>query len=539
MLDGCVSWPPTLAQSYRDRGYWRGVTLGTVLRSAAAKFGDRTVLVHGRRQVSYTELDAWADRLATGFARCGVKADERVVVQLPNVPEFVAICFALFRLGAKPIFALAAHRATEIRYLCELSGATAYVVPDTHRGFDHIALARQIRDEVESIRLVFVLGEPTEDVIPLSELDDAPAELPDPDPTDVAFFLLSGGTTALPKLIPRTHDDYAYQSLLAAEVSELSTEDVYLAALPIGFNFAWGCPGALGTMQTGGKVVLADSPNPGGCFPLIEHERATVTSLVPSITQLWLDVAAWTDSDLSSLRLVQVGGARMALELALRIEPMLGCKLQQVFGMAEGLLTFSRPDDPPESVLHTLGKPISPADELKILDERGRELPMGAVGELVTRGPYTLRGYYQAPEHNRRAFTEDGFYHTGDLARLTEHGELVIEGRIKDVVIRGGDKISAGEVENHLLTHPAVAAAAVIGVADDFLGERICAYIIPRGQPPTLTELREVMQERGVAEYKLPDRVEFVDSFPTTPLGKIDKKALARLTVPPAAQQRG
>ena len=531
MLEGCVPWPPALAQSYRDRGYWRGVTLGAVLRSAASAFADRTALVHGPRRVSYTELDTWVNQLAIGFARRGVKADERVVVALPNVPEFVAVCFALFRLGAKPVFALVAHRATEIRHLCELSGATAYVVADAHRGFDHLALARQVRDAVDSVRSVFVLSEPTEDVIALSELaelDGVAAALPEHDPTDVAFFLLSGGTTALPKIIPRTHDDYAYQSLLAAQVCELSTEDVYLAALPIGFNFAWGCPGVLGTLQAGGTVVLADSPNPDDCFALVERHRVTVTSLVPSLTQIWLDIAEWTESDLSSLRLMQVGGAPMPRTLAARIEPVLGCKLQQVFGMSEGLLTFSRPDDPPESVLRTQGKPISPADELKILDERERELPVGAVGELVTRGPYTVRGYYQAPEHNRQAFTADGFYRTGDLARLTEDGELVIEGRIKEMMIRGGDKISAVEVETHLLAHPAVAAAAVIGVADDFLGERVCAYIIPHGAPPTLTELRKAMRQRGVAEYKLPDRVELVDSFPTTPLGKIDKKALAR-----------
>ena len=272
MLEGCVPWPSAIAQSYRDRGYWRGATLGTVLRSAAATFGDRTVLIHGRRRVSYTALDAWADRLATGFARCGIKADERVVVQLPNVPEFVAVAFALFRLGAKPVFALLAHRGTEIRHLCERSGASGYVVPEAHRGFDHLALAKQIRDEVQSLRSVFVLGEPSEDAISLSELsrlNEAQPELPEHDPTDVAFFLLSGGTTALPKIIPRTHDDYAYQSLRAAQVCELSTKDVYLAALPIGFTFAWGCPGVLGTLQTGGTVVLADSPNPGACFPLI------------------------------------------------------------------------------------------------------------------------------------------------------------------------------------------------------------------------------------------------------------------------------
>jgi 2,3-dihydroxybenzoate-AMP ligase len=452
------------------------------------------------------------------------------VVQLPNVPEFVAIAIGLMRLGVKLVFSLPAHRSTEITHLVQLSGAVGYLVPETHRGHDYREPARRIAAECSTLTSLFVLGAKTDGFVSVAELEAAvadPRPLPEPDPADVAFFLLSGGTTALPKLIPRTHDDYLYMSRRAAAVCELAEDDVYLAVLPIEFNFAFGCPGLIGTFLTGGTAVLADTPNPLDCFPLIERHRATVTAMVPSIMALWLEAAEWAGDDLSSLRLVQVGGARMTREFTSRIRPTLGAELQQVFGMAEGLLTFSRPDDPEEARLTTQGRPVSDADELLIVDEDGRALPPGRIGELITRGPYTLRGYYRTPEHNRRAFTEDGFYRSGDLARLTEDGDLVIEGRIKETIIRGGDKVAAGEVEDLLLAHPGVAAAAVIGVPDAFLGERICAYLVAAGPEVPLAELKQSVHAQGVADYKLPDLVRYVPELPLTPLGKVDKKALA------------
>lgn len=529
MLDGFTPWPEDVASRYRDQGIWRGETLGTVLREAARCYGDKTALIHGDRRIGYAELDRWTDRLAAGFAAHGLRPGDRIVVQLPNVPEFVAIAFGLMRLGVKLVFSLPAHRVTEIVHLADLSGAVGYLVPETHRGYDHLELARQVKAETSTLTSLFVLGAKTDGFVSVAELEAAadPQPLPEPDAADVAFFLLSGGTTALPKLIPRTHDDYVYMSHRAARVCELTEDDVYLAVLPIEFNFAFGCPGLIGTFLTGGTAVLADTPNPLDCFPLIERHRATVTAMVPSIMALWLEAAEWAEEDLASLRLVQVGGARMTREFTSRIQPTLGAALQQVFGMAEGLLTFSRPDDPAESVLTTQGKPISNADELLIVDEDGRPLPAGRIGELITRGPYTLRGYYQAPDHNRRAFTEDGFYRTGDLARLTEDGDLVIEGRIKETIIRGGDKIAAGEVEDLLLAHPGVAAAAVIGVPDEFLGERICAYLVSDGPEVSLADLKQSVHAQGVADYKLPDIVRYVPELPLTPLGKVDKKALA------------
>ncbi|MFB8005694.1 (2,3-dihydroxybenzoyl)adenylate synthase [Nocardia sp. NPDC056000] len=529
MLAGCTPWPDDTAARYRRLGIWRGEALDTVLTRSAERDRDAIALVHDDRRISFGELDAWVTRLAAGFAHNGVAPGDRVLVQLPNIPEFVAVVFALVRAGAIPVFSLIAHRHTEISHLVRLSGATHYVFPDAHRGYDHRGLATRIKDENSALRTLFVIGEPVDGMTAVADLAGEDTWTPPPaDPSDIAFFLLSGGTTALPKLVPRTHDDYLFQVTQAGTLCGLTAKDVYLAVLPIEFNFAWGCPGVVGTLAVGGTVVLADTPNPMACLPLIEREWVSITSLVPSVLTLWLETAEWTTSDLTSLRLVQVGGAKLAPDLAARVMPTLGCDLQQVFGMAEGLLCFNRADDPVEVKVNTQGKPISFADEIRIVD--GLEpVPLGEVGELITRGPYTIRGYYRVPEHNARAFTSDGFYRTGDLARLTPRGDLVIEGRIKDVIIRGGDKVNAAEVEDYLLAHPAIAAAAAVGLPDELLGERICAFIVPSGPTPALAELRSAMHARGAADYKLPDEVRVVGELPLTPLGKVDKKALARV----------
>ncbi|MFF5183946.1 (2,3-dihydroxybenzoyl)adenylate synthase [Streptomyces sp. NPDC000345] len=542
MLEGCTPWPAETAARYRRAGLWRGTDLGSLPRAWAEAYGSATALVAGRERLTYAELADRVDRRAAGFVREGVRPGDRIVLQLPNVPEFVEVAFALFRAGAKPVFSLTSHRAQEVRHLCELSGASGYVVPGRFRGFDHAGLGRRLAAELPALRRVFVMdGTGVTDgddlVVPLERVTADPLPLPAGDPSDVAFFLLSGGTTALPKLIPRTHDDYAYQTRTVAALAGLGPGAVYLAALPVEFNFTWGCPGVVGTLSCGGTVVLAPDPTADDCFRLIEAERVTLTSVVPTVARLWLEEAQWTDADLSSLRVLQIGGARLEPELAARITPELGCRLQQVFGMAEGLLTMSRPDDDPHSVLHTQGRPVSDADEVRIVDpSTGAPVPAGQAGELLTRGPYTLRGYYRAPEHNARAFTEDGFYRTGDLASVTPEGRLVVEGRIKDVVIRGGDKIAAGEVEAHLVAVPGVAAAAVVPVPDELLGERIYAFLVGRGEepPPALSVLKAALQGRGLADFKLPDRVEYVADLPLTPLGKIDKKVLSAAAADPA-----
>lgn len=521
-------FPEEFARRYREAGYWRGETLGELLREWAARPEPRTAIVEGGRRIGYAELDAEADRLAAGFRALGIGPGDPVVVQLPNTAAFATVSIALFRLGAPPVFALPNHRRNDIAYLCRATDAVAYVIPDVHQGFDYRELAAEVVRDATTVKHVLVHGDPG-GFTALRDIEAEPCALPGPSPQDVAFFLLSGGTTGVPKLIPRTHDDYAYQLRASAEGLRQNETSTYLAALPVAHNAALGCPGLLGTLRVGGKVVLPASPAPDDCFELLGPEGVTLTTLMPPLVLLWLESAEFYDDVDFSRLLVQVGSARFAPELARRVYDDLGASLTHWFGMAEGLLTYTRLDDPLDVIIHTQGRPLSPDDELRVVDEDGRDVPPGGIGELITRGPLTLRGYYRVPEHNAKAFTPDGFLRTGDLVRLTGNGDLVVEGRLKDVINRGGEKVSAGEVEDLLITHPAVREVAVVAMPDAVLGERTCAWIVPRGDAPDLEEVRSFLRSGGLADYKLPDRVERSDGFPHTKVGKVDKAALRDL----------
>lgn len=283
---------------------------------------------------------------------------------------------------------------------------------------------------------------------------------------------------------------------------------------------------------------MCPKPDPTTAFALIEQERITMTGLVPPLALLWTDSAPRTERDLSSLELVLVGGAKYSEQAARRLEPALGCRLMQVFGMAEGLVNYTRLDDDPETIVTTQGLPISPDDEIRIVDDTDRDVPDGAFGHLLTRGPYTIRGYWRAPEHNRSAFTEDGFYRTGDIVRRTASGHLVVEGRAKDQINRGGEKVAPEEIENIILAHPAVHDVSLVAVPDDYLGERTLAHVILRAdaEPPTAAQIKAFVRARGVAAYKVPDLVRFVDAFPHTGVGKVSKKGLRSAAA--SAEQR-
>lgn len=528
MVTGCPSFPKEFAERYREMGCWRGETFGSMLRERAESQGERIAVTSGEKNISYAELDKRADGLAAGFQQLGIRKGDRVVVQLPNRIEFFEVCFALFRLGALPVFALPSHRSNEICYFCEFAEAVAYVIPDTYMEFDYRSLAKEVKNTVPGLQVI-VAGD-AGDFLALPELYAAAiVDPPAVSSSDVAFLQLSGGSTGLSKLIPRTHDDYIYCLRLNGEFCRLNQDSVYLAVLPVAHNFTLSSPGVLGALYAGGRVVLAAAPSPDEAFPLIEQERVTITSLVPPLTLIWLEAVASSRYDLSSLKVLQVGGAKFSEEAARRIKPAFGCTLQQSYGMAEGLVNCTRLDDPEETIVSTQGKPVSPYDEIRVVDEDDIEVAPGEVGQLLTRGPCTIRGYYKAEEHNEKAFTPDGFYRTGDLVSVNAAGYIVVEGRAKDQINRGGEKIAAEEVENHLLAHPAVLDAAIVAMPDAFLGERSCAFVILRHENPTVGALKNFLKERGIAAFKIPDRIEFIDSFPYTPLGKVSKKELRKM----------
>ncbi|MFF4160844.1 (2,3-dihydroxybenzoyl)adenylate synthase [Streptomyces sp. NPDC001678] len=533
-IDDAPGYPAAFAERYRAKGYWRGETFGQMLRDRAAAHPDRIAIVdpagEGRRW-TYGELDLRADRLAAGLLARGIGKGDRVVLQLPNVAEFFEVVFALFRIGALPVFALPAHRETEIRHFCAFTEAAAYVIADVAEGYDYRELATKVKAEVPTLKHVFVVGDPGGHTghTALADVPAEPVAIEDaPRPHELAFLQLSGGSTGVPKLIPRTHDDYIYSLWGSNEICGVDEHSVFLCALPAAHNFPLSSPGTLGALYAGARVVLAPRPSPDVAFPLIEAEGITLTGLVPPLALVWTEAAAGTPHDLSSLEVLLVGGAKFSEEAARRVGPALGCTLQQVFGMAEGLVNYTRLDDPEETIVTTQGRPISPDDEIRVVDDEDNDLPVGATGHLLTRGPYTIRGYWRAPEHNATAFTADGFYRTGDIVRLTETGHLVVEGRAKDQINRGGEKVAAEEIENHILAHPSVHDAAVVSMPDDYLGERTCAYVVLRegAEPVKSLAVKKFVRERGLAAFKVPDRVEFVDAFPQTGIGKVSKKDL-------------
>ncbi len=521
-----VPWPEAFAQRYRERGYWLGISLYAAFADAARVHATRTAIVCGERRWSYAEFDLRVRRFAAGLRRIGIVDGDRVLLQLPNVAEFYVASFALFRVGAIPVYAQCAHRRSEIAQFVAQSDARACIVIDRETGFDHRALMRGIRETHAVLEHVVVVGDAAE-FITFDTLYDAPHDEPGPDAASVALLQLSGGSTGVPKLIPRTHDDYLYSLCASVEICGVDETTVFLCVLPAAHNFPMSSPGAFGVLLAGGRVVLARSADPATAFALIERERATLVALVPALAQAWLESSLRARHDLGSLEVMQIGGACLAESIATRIAPAFGCTLQQVFGMAEGLVNYTRLDDPPARVVACQGRPISADDEIRIVDDDDQDVAPGEVGHLLTRGPYTIRGYWASPEHNAVAFTADGFYRTGDRVCMLASGDLVVVGRAKDQINRGGEKIAAEEVEAHLLTHPAVADAALIATADRMLGEKSCACIVVRaGATPQPRELQAFLRERGIAAYKIPDRFEFIDRMPRTPIGKIDKPAL-------------
>ncbi|KSZ56528.1 enterobactin synthase subunit E [Rhodococcus pyridinivorans KG-16] len=532
-LADTARYPEEFAERYRAAGYWTNETFGEFLPARAARFADRIAVVgHDAtgtwRRITYRELDDASARIAAGLADLGVRKGDRVVLQLPNIVEYTEVLFAVFRLGALPVFSLPAHRASEIGYFCRFSDAAAYVIAAEHGGFDYRALARQVTSEMENPPAVVVAGEAEEFTALGSLRDREAAPITENDAESVAFLQLSGGTTGTSKLIPRTHADYLYSVRESAVICGVDETTRMLVALPAAHNFPMSSPGILGVLHAGGTVVLAPDPSPDTAFALIESEGVTMASLVPPLAQAWLSARARTERDLSSLEVLQVGGAKFPAEAAKRVRPELGCTLQQVFGMAEGLVNYTRLDDDEDTIVTTQGRPISPEDEIRVVDDTDEPVAAGTTGHLLTRGPYTIRGYYNAPEHNSTAFTPDGFYRTGDIVRLTEHGYIVVEGRAKDQINRGGEKIAAEEVENHLIAHPAVLDAAVVSMPDQYLGERTCAFVVTEGETPKALALKKFLRERGLAEYKIPDKVQFVDAFPVTGVGKISRNELRR-----------
>ncbi|HVC24155.1 MAG TPA: AMP-binding protein [Acidimicrobiales bacterium] len=538
MIEGMVPYPPEVEAEYRALGYWEDRTLWSVYGEAFERFAERVALVSGDEEVTYAQLASRSTRVAVGLRRLGLAPGDRIVVQLVNEPAFLYLYFACQRLGLIPLLALPPHREHEVGHYVRFVGAVAYAVSSEAGRFDFVSFARKMRDDHPGLEHLLVSGGSApadlvsldalaEDSAEVSAAEIAELEAIPVDPTDPCCLLLSGGTTGIPKVIARTHNDYVYNARVSAEVNGVERDSRVLACLPLAHNYPLNA-GVCAFWLHGATVVLSPTTAATDALPLVARHRVTHVEAVPALWIKWLNDSTISTYDLSSVTVVNSAAQKLQPEICARLEATFpNGVVQEIFGMTEGLLFMNRLDDPPEVRRETVGTPISPADDVRLVDEDGDDVAPGEIGELLCRGPYTLRGYFAAPEVNARMFTSDGYYRSGDLLRRHASGGYVVEGRKKDLVNRGGEKISVEEVEDMLLAHPNVRNVACVPMPDDVLGERMCAFAVTAGAPLSLDELCAFLSDRGLARFKWPERLEVVEDLPLSNIGKVQKNVLA------------
>ncbi len=537
------AFDPVLAARYRREGLWGERTVGDELRHSARLHAPRTALITPTVRLTYRELDELTDAFAAGLlAATRLRPGDRLMFSAGNVAETVVVYCGAVKAGVVPVCTLPMHGHREIGLLAEHTAATGHVVQADYPGQDLPALAAHVGlDTVIALRGDIDGAIGYDDILVAGAAPEARATLAEVEihPDGVVVFQLSGGTTGLPKVAPRRHREYIYNAAAYVGALGIGPESVVLHVLPIMHNA--GIVAAMHpAFQAGAAFVLGPTAHPASVFELIAGEAVTTIPVIPpAVVIRLLDHAAATGTDLRGVEHMFVGGQKIPLEVAVRIEPELRTPCEQMFGMAEGMFFATPPEAPAWIRQRTVGSPLSPADEVRILEvDAEHEVADGELGELACRGPYTIPGYYRAPEHNAAAFTSDGFYRTGDLGiRHVVDGcaYYSIEGRIKDVINRGAEKIHAEEVEEIIVRHPGVHTAALVAMPDALLGERGCAFLIlePGVDPLTVADLGEFLRGQGLARYKWPERVETVEELPLTNVGKVSKKDLrARLTAP-------
>jgi 2,3-dihydroxybenzoate-AMP ligase/mycobactin salicyl-AMP ligase len=536
-LQGFTPYKKKDAEKYSKLRWWSGLTFGDLLDRAADIHPEKEAFVDGKTRVTYGEAREKTNKLATGLMNLGIRPLDRVLVQLPNWNEFVFAYFALQKIGAITVLLIDRYRQFEITRLISLTGATSWIVASQYKNVDYFPIIRDVlKEHPEVKKVITVRGQGNQKPFKsLERLIDQAKLTGDnleklakrrPDPTQVAHMGPTGGTTGAPKIVPRTHNSLINGIEYCSKSWEQSIEDVNLLAGPIGHDLTFS-KGFMGAVITLGKVVFLDSTENENICATIEREKVTSIIWVPTLGQRLLQYEDLHKYDLSSLKKMHSAGGASHPDLVKEVTERLRMKFFNGYGGTEGMTTITRPRDPLEVICTTVGRPTGPYDTYKVIDSKGKTLPTGAEGELVLKGPGVFTGYYNNAEENKKVFTREGFFRTGDLARIDDKGYITITGRIKEMINRGGESISATEIERLITRHPAVAAVAVIPMPDPLMGERVCAYIQPKaGAHLTFEEVISFLKGQKASVLQLPERIEFIDAMPYTGVQKTDKRSL-------------
>lgn len=535
-LDGFTPYRREDAEKYNRLRWWPGLTLGDLLEKAADICPDKEAFVDATGRLTYNQAREKTNRLAVSLMNLEIAPRDRVLVQVPNWNEFVLAYFAVQKVGGIVVLAIDRHRQYELGHLVEITGATSWIVAEKYKKTDYLPIIQDVVREHPLIKNVILARSKghgsflsMEKLIEEGTLDGASLRrlaVRRPDPMEVAHMGPTGGTTGLPKVVPRTHNSLVCSVEYAARSWDMDIRDVCLLAGPIGHDLTF-TKGLCGSLFTLGKAVFLDSMDMKDVCETIERERVTTIVWVPTLAKRLIDFEGRKDYDLHSLRGMHCGGGASLPEIVKGVREKLHCTFYNAYGGTEGHTTITRTDDSLETILHTVGRPTCPYDTYKVVSPDGKGLTLNASGELMIKGPGVFTGYYKASQENVNVFNKEGFFRTGDLAAIDEKGNITLTGRIKEMINRGGESISATEIENLIVGHPQVAFVAVISMPDPVLGERVCAYIQPKpGARLSFEEIISYLKRKKASVLQLPERIEFIEAMPFTKTEKVDKKAL-------------
>lgn len=534
-IPGVIYMPQERLRRYVEAGVLPTQSLAEALYESFERNAARIALHTPQGAMRYAELDALTDRLAAALLDRGLAPTDRVLFQSANSRDLVLALIACFKTGLIPVCTLAAHRESEIGYLGRHCDARLHVVQGDDPKFDLVDFAQKLKPGIPTLEHLLALGGgaaregvPGLDAL-IAEQDAGKARARvralGLDPYQVCVFQLSGGTTGVPKVIPRTGADYLLNARLTAQHLGYRETDVMFMPMPMTHNACMICF-LVPALLSGASFVI---PAEMTAESWAQSFRATAPTFVGMVRALLPRYDAMLEID---VRLAKNVRAFWAPDAASLVRRKYGLLAYPLFGMTEGMNMYPRADDPELLRDETVGRPLSDFDEIRLVEPgTDREVGPGEVGELIARGPYTICGYFNTPERNREAFSAEGFYRTGDLMiRREVEGRIgyAFAGRTKDVINRAHEKISCEEVEQTLAGHAAVADCAVVAMPDPVMGERACAFVTLRpGKPaPDVAALGEFLRERGLARFKWPERVEVIEALPLTKVGKLDKAAL-------------
>ena len=538
LLDGFIPYRAEDIEKYKKLGWWKGLTFGDILDRAADRYPDKEAFVDSASRLTFAQARDRVNRLAISLMNLGVAPTERVLVQLPNWNEFVYVYFALQKIGAIDVLLIDRYRPYEINHLIRLTGATTWVLPWKYRKTDYLPILREVlKENPQMKKIILAKGRDQRDYFSLEALIEnaEPTEKNlsalsqrRPDPMQVAHMGPTGGTTGLPKVVPRTHNDLICSSEYAAKAWKMDPRDTCLLVGPIGHDLTF-TKGFLGSVLTFGKTVFLDSTDLDDICRTIEKEKVTALVWVPTLARRLVGFEGLVNYDLSTLKKMHCGGGASLPDLIKDVREKLGCTFFNGYGGTEGQTTLTRSNDNLEILYTTVGKPTCPYDSYKVIDRDVKELPANTPGELLIKGPGVFTGYYRNPEENEKMFDKDGYFKTGDVAKVDGNGNVTLVGRIKEMINRGGESISAVEVEKLISDHPDVVLVAAVPMPDPEMGERVCAYIQPRpGARLHFNDILSFLKDRKASVLHFPERIEFIDAMPFTKAEKIDKMALVK-----------